>query len=268
MPSMTDNPYLLIPAVMLVTFSVLSLLLFLLYRNQNQVLKVKAQMNLAQLAHQGELLKAIIQSQDEERSRIGRDLHDDIGTGLATAIFKLQALNPLTITSDKFQSFQDDFVQQIQGVAEQVRHISHHLAPPALTLFGFGDAFRELCESMNRSGRIAVELDMLEIEPFRLNAAASLALYRILEELIQNTIKHAQATVIQIVFQQAAAVLRIQYADNGRGQSATAQVAKGLGMQNIRIRLDTIGGSYELMARNGYQMNIQIPLMHSTIDHG
>lgn len=214
-----------------------------------------------EIQQQKELLNAVIESQEIERKRIGEDLHDEIGGTLSAIKLMLNAakqqdqINLDTILAAK---------QLIDKMIVDVRNISHDLSPPGLTMFGLYTTIEGFVALINKTGEIEIEITH---EPFIeeriLSEKAELALFRVITQLIANTIKHAAASHINIRFKPCNQQLTITYIDDGKGFDPTVlSQHKGIGMQNIKSRLQMIDATYQMETSlgKGFKMNIVCPL--------
>jgi len=258
---MVDNVYLLIfYGVFLLFVLVASFLLFYI-KNQSVVWKQKRQLQETQLAQQKELLNAVIDSQEVERKRIGQDLHDEIGGTLSAIKLMLNSLkNQLSIDQEKVMV---EAKQLIDKMIVDVRHISHDLSPPGLAVFGLFTTIEAFVSLINNTGEIKISINQQEdIEEIDLPEKTALALFRVLTQLVDNTIKHANATEITISFSKNNE-LQINYQDNGKGfDLAVLDKKSGIGMQNIQSRLQMINATYEIATEEGkgFAISILYPL--------
>jgi signal transduction histidine kinase len=254
----TDDIYLLVLLGMAGTLA-LSLALVLFYlRYQKRLLHQRDQLHEAGIRHQVELLNSTIQSQEAERKRIGRDLHDEVGGALANLRVSISGLARGTVPEGLKQE-----VVRCQQLADDimntVRTISHTLSPSGLELFGFADVLEELCEQRGRSSGIAISCSN---EASELTAAlphdSAIALYRVVQELLTNTLKHAGATQVHILLRKNAGALVLEYTDDGKGMPPDT-VARGMGMRNIESRLNAIGATHQVEeGGKGFRMVISV----------
>jgi len=218
-------------------------------------------MHEAEIAHQKDLLQSVITSQEAERKRIGMDLHDEVGAALSTLRIKIERNAGENATAgDQASIYKSD----IDKIIDNMRNISHSLSPRISGNFGFYDAIHELSDGINRSGKInmAVHFDENKLPVFA-NEQAPMALYRVIAELINNTLKHASAQHIQLAVDIADSKMKIVYNDDGIGVSQkSGKQANGMGMQNIESRLGIIGAEWEIQKpeNGGYGMVISVPL--------
>jgi signal transduction histidine kinase len=257
MQKTTDNLALLVILGTVGIFLMVASFILIYIRNQNKLLQQRQQLQQAQLAHQKELLQVVIESQEEERIRIGRDLHDDVGAAISSLRLIIEMFKP--VTADEHYNA---FIKKSKGIIDKmmtdVRNISHNLSPTALTYYGLGFAIEEQCAIINQSGKLSIEFNNhaasnLEV----LSLPVSTALYRVLEELLNNTIKHANATKSTLNFTSDNGLLVIKYTDNGVGMDPK-QTNKGIGLHNIESRLTVINANYKVDTAPGDGFTITI----------
>lgn len=248
----TDNIYLLLLIGMAGMFLLASALVLLYIRNQRRMRKEYEERQAAELQHQKELTYAVIQSQEAERRRIGRDLHDDVGSGLSS--LKLQ-----TVYFPEGEHLRE-FKAQMDKITDKVRNISHLLLPGELEVFGLEEAVEELCHVIHRGGTLDVMLlNDASGAIKQLTYERALPVYRVLQELFTNTIRHAEASQVQLSFRVEGQSLVCAYQDNGIGMKPGKA---GMGMRNIESRLGMIGGTYELLSgqEKGFGIRITITM--------
>ena len=250
---------------MSVTFLLVTSFIVFSIRNQNKLLKQRQQFQQAEIAHQKSLLHAIIESQETERKRIGQDLHDDVGTSLSGLRLMIEMFKPVADDDGSYQSFATSSKGVIDKIVKDVRNISHNLSPTTLRYYGFVAAVTEHCTIINQSGKLEVTLinnadELLQ----KLELPAATALYRVLEELLNNTIKHSGASKAHIQFLVKGDALSIDYHDNGKGlQPGAEKLVKGMGLQNIESRLLNINATFftDPYSGKGFHTNISYPII-------
>lgn len=253
---MTDNIYVLVILGMSFTFLLALSLVFFYKRYQSKLLKQQIAASEAELTHREALLHATIQSQEDERRRIGRDLHDGVGGMLSNLKMNIHRLN--TTAGEQLPQLQQQCSQLIDKTMADVRAISHSLSPPALELFGLAAAVEELIDDINNTGllRVVIENNAQQLVK-QLDANTALALYRILQELLANTLKHAQAVNVVISMEQREGNLHVQYADDGKGCNLDRNLP-GMGMRNIQTRAGMTGAVLKMASSpgKGFSANI------------
>ncbi len=247
----SDNVY-IITFLGMVGMLLLTLALIQFYvRNQKRLLRGVEEKRQAELKHQKDLTFAIIQSQEEERKRIGRDLHDDVGSALSN--LKLYTL----------QWEDSEIVRKlIDGIIDKARNISHMLTPAELELLGLEEALEEMCRVIHQSGSVKVFMDNAAGEELdKIPYDKALSLYRVFQELFTNTLRHAGATEVHLHFDKPGDLILAHYQDNGRGLKGKPS-SSGMGMQNMESRLEMIGATYELdtSGTGGFGIRISLPV--------
>lgn len=260
-----DNIFLLI---ILCTGGISLLVIFfvvLFINNQKKLLSNKQQIHEAEMSYQKELMRVVLQSQEEERKRIGQDLHDDVGGSLSNL---RMLINRNELSKDQgSNSAAANHKLLIDKIIQDVRNISHNLSPPALALFGFTVALEELIDSINdEDGSLINIINHAASMTDKLPYDMALALIRVLQELISNTIKHGRAKRIEISIFIENGLLAIQYMDEGRGYDPGDQKnRKGMGMQNIESRLNMINATYTVKTAPGAGFSMFIVLNSASI---
>lgn len=225
-----------------IAFMLLSagLLLVFLVTYQKRLLQQQLRLRAAEALHQQELLTAIIEAQEGERERIGQDLHDGIGSTIATVKLLVNRLSSLPDQPPPPDLLA--LIEELTAAAVQdVRSISHSLYPAMLARFGLAEAVRYLVDVHNETGTLPITLHLDYPRP--LGLTQELALYRITQELIHNAIKHAKnATRLQVQLQQNDQGLTLAVEDDGCGfpDEATAPHVAGAGLRSIDVRVQML----------------------------
>ena len=257
-----DNIYFLVimstagTALLVISFVILFI------RNQNKLLANKQKLHDAALLHQKELLRTIIKSQEEERKRIGQDLHDEVGGSLSNLRMLMNRFDGKNKdVSEEQKEAVNVYRQLIDKIVQDVRNISHNLSPPGLALFGFSEALEELKDVVSKGDDSFISItNHAEAASEKLAYPVALALVRVLQELITNTLKHSGAKRIGIsLFMENEDLLAIHYTDDGIGYDGKLS-KKGMGMHNIESRLDLINSTYTIQTaiNKGFGMFIYV----------
>lgn len=200
----------------------------------------------------------LVTSREEERRRIRRDLHDEIGPLLASQSLTLEAIEKL-IAQDPAAatSLVHDLKGQTQGAVHEIRRIIYDLRPPTLDDLGLVEALRERFAQLGQS-RLKVELDAAENIP-SLSAAVETAVYRIAVEAITNVIRHANARECHVTLR-VNDNLQLEISDDGAG--LPAKYRAGVGLRAMRERAEELGGTFRIkcVAGKGTRLIIVLPL--------
>lgn len=237
-----------------------ALLLFYL-RYKKNILQQQFHMQESELANQKRLTQVIITSQEQERKRIGKELHDDVGNALAS--LRLYLDKHLDTTHLTQAAIKDEYNKRITAIYNKLRTISHQLSVSEIELFGLREALFMLSEQIEQSGNFTIKIDESKCRiPEHFDYATAVIIYRVFQELLTNTIKHAAANEVQIRFDEDSTLntLLIAYKDNGKGM-ITPTRSPGLGFKNIESRLQAINGRYEIEENknDGFGIHIFIP---------
>lgn len=240
-----DNIYLLIFYSILAIFILVTFFLLLYIRNQNMLWKQRKLFQETEILQQKQLLNAVIESQEMERKRIGQDMHDEIGGNLSAIKLMLNALKPQSDISAQLITPAKELIDQM---IVEVRHIAHELSPPGLAMFGLFTTIDGFVSLINNTKQIEIIVNYNgTTDERRLSEQKELALFRVITQLIANTLKHAEATQIELSFTAKEEQLLIDYKDNGKGfNPMLLQEKGGMGMQNIKSRLQMIDAPYTI----------------------
>ncbi len=226
-------------------------LLFVLYRNhRHKHLLQKAQVAYIEQHRQIEQLQALMQGEENERSRIAQELHDGIGSLIAAArmhldIFKGEKELPPYASSYK------NGLSLLDEAYQGLRHTAHNLLPEQLFLNGFTRGIQLYCKKVSRKDVFKVDCQTFGDIP-ELNPGKALSLYRIVQELVHNASKHGQADEVTVEIGTDEQHLRINVEDNGKGWVAGGDHSDpGIGISNLQNRIKILGGAFEVDSRIG-----------------
>ncbi|MGB3467945.1 MAG: ATP-binding protein [Cyclobacteriaceae bacterium] len=226
---------------------------FIIY--QKRLLNQQKKHQLVEEAYQRELLVSNIKNQEKERYRIATDLHDEIGALLTTTKLYTDQIDS-TDTIDELTRIKNKANALLDETIDNVRRISLDLRPVILENFGISEAIENLKNQINHTGDIKIVTDLSEFGRF--NYEQELALYRIIKELINNTMKHAEASLIEIQVAKTGRNICLTYQDNGKG-FAPEQKSNGLGLKSIESRLNLLQSKLVyLEAEKGVKLQIEI----------
>ncbi|WP_082793986.1 tetratricopeptide repeat-containing sensor histidine kinase [Roseivirga seohaensis] len=205
-----------------------------------------------------ENLRAMVLGEENERKRVAKDLHDGIGV-LLTSI-KMRLSNFEDNVEDK-NAFQNS-LGQIDNACSEVRRISHNMVPASLSKLGLEEAMLDLFDNVTASSQIEIQ-EKLSYEVGDFEESSEVLIYRVIQELVNNTLKYAQASSIQIEMKKIKDEYIIEYQDNGVGFDKT-KIKNGLGLKSIASRIDILKGklTFDSTEGNGVSFKINIPLQH------
>lgn len=226
---------------------------FLAY--QRRIIKQQKEHQAKEAEYQQQLLRANLLSQEKERNRIGKDLHDGVGAMLTTAKLYFRHLDQ-DVEPEKFAELKKKAFGLLEETMTSVRRVSHDLRPVVLERLGLVEAIANTVDQINQTGDITI--DFRHSEETEADKEYQLNWYRIIQELITNTLKHAGAKVIKIDLTGTADKLQVIYQDDGVGLTDGKDPRTGLGIQNIESRLNLMGGRLEFMQKEGTGICLQM----------
>ena len=243
---------------------VVGLIVFLIM-HQRRVLRFHKKIQQMEADQQKILLNASIKLQEEERQRLAADLHDDAGPLLATARLYL---NENLVNQDKATQLQSIFQarQIIDDTIQLVRNISHSLMPPTLKNFGLESAVNDLFQKISGSGSINASSRFHEYKD-RLKEEKELIIFRVVQELINNILKHSNSSFIHLTQNVHAEKFYLRIHHDGRGiiQADFDKLNKsnvGLGLKNITSRLRLVQGNINFekdISQTYYKVTVELP---------
>jgi signal transduction histidine kinase len=201
----------------------------------------------------------LVSAREEERRRLRRDLHDGLGSALASMTLHLnEAMRHHRGDPKRSMQALETVQQQMRESIADIRRLVYSLRPPALDEFGLAFALQELALQVQTS-LLQVSLEGADRE-LALSAAAEAAIYRIVQEALTNVVRHASASQCQIRLKRDGGMLHIRIADNGRGMPA--HVKQGIGVRSIRERAEELGGSFDIESApgSGTKIHVRLPI--------
>lgn len=226
------------------------------------MLQSKIQRQALESEHQKKLLETTIQSQETERKRIASELHDGVGAILSAAKLNLHLLKATQDNHENAEAIAETN-RIIDETIDTVRRISKDLLPSSLEKFGLIEAIKEFADKLSVDGAAQVHFNH-EGGDFALSKTNELPIYRLVQEIVNNALKHAEAQNINIyVNNNGGFQLIIQ--DDGQGfdvDQVRNDINKGVGLYNIENRVNMLGGSITLESAPAYgtKYSITLPL--------
>ena len=212
-------------------------------------------------------LNSMFDGQEQERKRIAQDIHDGLGPLLSTVKIDLQNLQEELLSSgmEELRDRLNKTIDMVDTVTNEMRSISRHLMPKVLVDFGVAEALDSLCQRVNHSNKIKVSYYQSGFKK-RFDNAIELSLYRIGQELINNSLRHSGASelTVQLIEHDNSLVLMVE--DNGKGFESKSLEAEnlGLGLINIESRAKALGGEFliDSIEGKGVTATIEIPIVN------
>lgn len=204
--------------------------------------------------------QALIQGEEKERSRLARELHDGLGPLLSAVKLQVSLLEG-EVEGDSVEGQAiDKALDMLDHSVAEVRAVSHNLMPPSLERKGLPAALREMVRRLEGTDGPVCTVQLPD-ESFHLDPEMRNSLYRIAQELVNNALKHARASRIDLRLNLASDQLVLEVEDDGKGfPSGNWEMEGGMGWQNLRLRTSLLGGSLELLQPGGGSLvQVRIP---------
>ncbi len=226
---------------------------------QKRILLEKQKQATQELEYQNRMIRLQFESQEQERTRIGADLHDSLGSLLWGAKVNASFIQRSVELSESAQTSYHELNQILDESIDVVRRIAWELTPEAFQDAGLSESVRKLCERLDGKG---IGISMADSGEMFWNDGRALQVFRIIQELVSNAIKHSEATKMTISLQWQPQLLRVRVLDNGVGFSDDI-AKKGVGLWNIRHRIKQLNGRISIgipPTGPGTDISLEIPL--------
>jgi two-component system, NarL family, sensor kinase len=251
----------LLNTIFIITIVALLIISAVLYLNFNSKQKIKQQ-KIAELEKEKQLMgvEAMLKGQEEERSRLAKDLHDGLGGMLSGVKISFANMKEnLVMDNASAITFEKSLNQLDQTIAE-LRKVAHNLMPEALVKFGLKSAIQDFCESMQLTGNTIIICEQFGVDR-DLGNIADVNVYRIIQELVNNAIKHGKANQVLLQLTKTDTKVLITVEDDGRGFAPGLTPAPGIGLTNIRSRIAYFNGTISIDSQPGEGTTVNIELM-------
>ncbi|RKS90291.1 histidine kinase [Flavobacterium limicola] len=221
-------------------------LIFFFYFSRKKIIQKELEKKDLEIQYQKELLSAVIVTQEEERKRIAQDLHDDISSKLNIVSLNSHLLTTPNLSQNEIHEITANIINLTGKALDNSRKIAHGLLPPVLEKFGLHAGVEELCLEFSSSKAVKVNYENKTAFDIR-DIDKHLHVFRILQELMNNSLRHGKATVITVLFEEKNGIKNCYYSDNGIGfEMKSDENKKGLGMKNIESRITFLNGKMTL----------------------
>ncbi|WP_313516582.1 sensor histidine kinase [Sphingobacterium sp.] len=239
----------------------LTLLAVLFYAYTQRLKHMKQRENFHNLAIEQErqnakisMLTALLDGQEQERARIARDLHDGLGGLLSGTKLQLSHLNDQT--SFEIQEKMQKGITQLDMAVDELRRVAHNLTPDLLQKFGLQEALNDYASRMCNDN-LEIDVQFLHFNN-NMNLDQQLVIYRIIQELVNNAIKHAEPSQILIQLVEEDSEYHITVEDDGKGFDSNNHSNKSAGLQNIRSRVEFLKGNLNVQSDIGQGSSFEI----------
>lgn len=212
----------------------------------------------------------LIRAREDECARIARELHDDLNQRMAIISIELDQLGQSYPDTDgQLRKHLQEIMKQVVEVSQEIHRISYHLHPSKLSKLGLVAAVKSLRNDLRSRHDLKIEFSYERV-PVDLPQEISLCLYRIVQECLNNVIKHSRAKEARVELRGIGEEIRLRVSDSGIGFSIkSSRMKKGLGLVSMRERLRLVGGQISIISRpsQGTQIDARIPLGRISLDY-
>jgi two-component system NarL family sensor kinase len=250
----TLNYSLIGAAIIILVISLLS------YRNYRQKQKLQQQ-RIVELETEKQLTatEAVLKGEEKERTRLAKDLHDGLGGMLSGIKYSFQTMKGnLIMTPDNQQAFERS-MDMLDSSIKEMRRVAHNMMPEALVKFGLDIALKDFCNDINQSGALRVTYQSIGLENTVIEQTTAIAIYRIVQELINNTMKHASAKTAIVQMTKTDGNISITVEDDGKGfDPLILKGGRGIGWSNIQSRIEYLKGKLDVQSESGKGTSVLI----------
>ena len=250
--------------VLLGSAAVLLIISFLTYRNYDQKKKLQQQ-RIIELETEKKLTatEAVLKGEEQERTRLAKDLHDGLGGMLSGIKYSFQTMKGnLIMTPDNQQAFERS-MDMLDSSIKEMRRVAHNMMPEALVKFGLDTALKDFCNDISQSGALKVNYQSMGLEDAVIDQTTGITIYRIVQELLNNTMKHAAAKTAIVQVSKTGGLLSVTVEDDGKGfDTSILKQSKGIGWSNIQHRIEFLKGKLDVNSQKekGTSVLIELPV--------
>lgn len=252
----TLNYFLIAGAAALLIISLLS------YRNYRHKQRLQQQrINELEKEKQLTATEAVLKGEEQERTRLAKDLHDGLGGMLSGIKYSFQTMKGnLIMTPENQQAFERS-MDMLDSSIKEMRRVAHNMMPEALVKFGLDTALKDFCNDINQSGALRLTYQSIGLENATIEQTTAIAIYRIVQELVNNTMKHAAAKTAIVQVTRTDGSIAITVEDDGKGfDPAILNIEKGIGWSNIKSRVEYLKGRLDVQSGQGKGTSVLIEL--------
>ncbi len=236
----------------------ISVMIYINFKSKQKIERQK----IAELEKEKQLMsiEAMLKGQEDERSRLAKDLHDGLGGMLSGVKISFSNMKENLVMDDSNARVFEKSLLQLDETIAELRKVAHNLMPEALVKFGLTSAVKDFCESMQVSSGSNIICE--QFGPERdLGNIADVNVYRIIQELVTNAVKHGNAKQVLVQLTKAAGKVLITVEDNGKGFDINPpQKKQGIGLSNVQSRVNYFNGKFDIESKPGEGTTVNIEL--------
>jgi signal transduction histidine kinase len=220
------------------------------YRNYQHRQKLQqAKIDELETEKQLTVTEAVLKGEEQERTRLAKDLHDGLGGMLSGIKHSLSNIKEnLIVTPDNMQAFERS-IDMLDGSIREMRRVAHNMMPEILLKYGLDTALKEFCAEVDLSGALHVQYQSIGLANSTIDQTISVTIYRVVQELVNNVIKHAAAKNVLVQVHLSEQLMALTVEDDGKGFDVNAlQQSPGIGWSNIKNRIEFLKGRLDVQS--------------------
>jgi len=205
--------------------------------------------------------EAVLKGEEQERSRLAKDLHDGLGGMLSGIKYSFNTMKGnLILTPENAKAFERS-MDMLDSSIKEMRRVAHNMMPEALVKFGLDTALKDFCNDISNSGALQVSYQSIGVENAKIDQTTAITIYRIVQELINNTMKHAVAQTALVQLSKAENQMSVTVEDDGKGfDTAMLSGSRGIGWSSIQNRVEFLKGKLDVHSQPGKGTSVLIEL--------
>lgn len=202
------------------------------------------------------ILTAVLRTEEKTRANFSKELHDGLGPLLSSAKISLSALSRTEMDAERKEIF-DNTLYVVEEAVRSLREISNNLSPHVLTDFGLARGIKTFIDRSVSLHNVKISF-ATNLRGERYNTDIEVIMYRVVCELVTNSLKHSGCSNIRLSLSVAGDILELQYSDNGRGFNPQAMMDCGMGLSNINSRINSLNGQFDIRSSKGKGMTASV----------
>ncbi len=244
-----------------ITLLVISLLTYINYKNKQKLQQLK----IDELEKEKQLTatEAVLKGEEQERTRLAKDLHDGLGGMLSGVKYSLSNMKEnLIMTPDNAQAFERS-IDMLDSSISEMRRVAHNMMPEILVKYGLDVSLKEFCNEIDRSGVVHTSYQSISMDKAMIDQTTAVTIYRIVQELVNNAIKYAEGknVLVQAHLSVPEKLLTVTVEDDGKGfDITTLKQSSGIGWNNIQNRIEFLKGKVDVNSGPGKGTSVLIEI--------
>ena len=202
------------------------------------------------------ILTAVLRAEEKTRSDFSKELHDGLGPLLSSAKISLSTISREEIDESRRDIF-DNTLYVVDEALRSLREISNNLSPHVLSDFGLARGIKNFIDRSSALHNVKISF-VTNLRSERYNSDIEVIMYRVVCELVTNSLKHSGCSEIRLSLTSAGDILELQYTDNGRGFNPQAVMDCGMGLSNMNSRINSLNGTFDIRSTKGKGMGATV----------